>query len=175
MAQLDIMHLSTPQLVGALAALFISYNVARKFYVNAQIKKLGARAPIRKSYLPLNIDLVWEAVQSALDDKTYEMWTNMFNKECATERYTVEFGSLNRLILTAEPENIKAILATQFKDYGKGEQFTKDWYNFLGHGMSRQPLSAEYAAFQSTRQQMLTYFIQASSLPTASYGTTHAS
>lgn len=135
MAQLDTMHLSMPQLVGALAALYISYTVARKFYINAKINKMGARAPVRKSYLPWHIDIIWEAVQSALDDKIYEMWTDMFNKECPTGRYTVELGVVDRLIMTAEPENIKAILATQFKDYGKGEQFTKDWYNFLGHGM----------------------------------------
>jgi cytochrome P450 len=37
-----------------------------------------------------------------------------------------------RVILTADPDNIKAILATQFQDFGKGEQFNKDWHDFLG-------------------------------------------
>lgn len=37
-----------------------------------------------------------------------------------------------RMVMTADPENIKAILATQFADYGKGEQFHREWNEFLG-------------------------------------------
>ena len=35
-------------------------------------------------------------------------------------------------MFTADPENIKAVLATQFADYGKGEPFHEDWKHFLG-------------------------------------------
>jgi hypothetical protein len=31
-------------------------------------------------------------------------------------------------IMTFEPENVKAILATQFNDFAKGELFHKSWY-----------------------------------------------
>ena len=37
-----------------------------------------------------------------------------------------------RIIFTSDEENIKAILATQFQDYGKGPQFRKEWKDFLG-------------------------------------------
>lgn len=37
--------------------------------------------------------------------------------------------------MTSDPENIKALLATQFKDFGKGEEFHKDWHPFLGDGI----------------------------------------
>lgn len=37
-----------------------------------------------------------------------------------------------RTIFTADPENIKAVLATQFSDYGKGESFHREWKEFLG-------------------------------------------
>jgi cytochrome P450 len=48
-------------------------------------------------------------------------------------RHTVEGRIISqRLILTDEPENIKAILATQFSDFGKGKPFHDDWYPFLG-------------------------------------------
>lgn len=40
-----------------------------------------------------------------------------------------------RSVMTVDPENIKAILATQFEDYGKGPQFTSAWKQFLGNGM----------------------------------------
>lgn len=48
--------------------------------------------------------------------------------------YTVEttLGSNIRVLLTADPENIKAILATQFHDFGHGEHFHQTWIEFLG-------------------------------------------
>ncbi|KAK0846669.1 hypothetical protein LTR03_006750 [Friedmanniomyces endolithicus] len=36
------------------------------------------------------------------------------------------------MIFTADEENIKAILASQFADYGKGPQFRIEWKEFLG-------------------------------------------
>jgi len=30
-------------------------------------------------------------------------------------------------IVTADPENIKALLATQFNDFGKGEELHESW------------------------------------------------
>lgn len=47
--------------------------------------------------------------------------------------WTAEVRLLGRrIVMTADPENIKAILATQFADFGKGEQFHREWYEFLG-------------------------------------------
>ena len=39
------------------------------------------------------------------------------------------------MVFTADPENIRAVLATQFGDYGKGEPFHEDWNDFLGDGI----------------------------------------
>lgn len=41
-----------------------------------------------------------------------------------------------RYIFTASPENIKAILASQFGEYGKGKRFHDDWKAFLGDSIS---------------------------------------
>ncbi|KAB8234979.1 cytochrome P450 [Aspergillus alliaceus] len=38
----------------------------------------------------------------------------------------------SRFIFTKDPENVKAILAGQFADYGKGGSFHRDWKEFLG-------------------------------------------
>ena len=47
--------------------------------------------------------------------------------------YTVEAITVGeRIIFTADEENVKAILATQFNDFGKGPQFRKEWKDFLG-------------------------------------------
>jgi hypothetical protein len=127
-------YLSTPYLLGAIAILYISYNIVQRHYTDARIRKLGARAPIRKTYIPYGIDMAYEVVTHAMKDKTYEMWVAMFKKWCGPGRYTIEAGVGGRVLMTADPENVKAILATQFKDYGKGEQFRKDWHAFLGNG-----------------------------------------
>ena len=37
-------------------------------------------------------------------------------------------------IMTVDPENIKAILATQFNDYGKGEKFHAGWKHMITKG-----------------------------------------
>lgn len=48
-------------------------------------------------------------------------------------RWTIETITLGeRVVLTADEENMKAILATQFGSYGKGAQFRKEWKDFLG-------------------------------------------
>lgn len=41
-------------------------------------------------------------------------------------------GVATRIIFTNDPDNIKAILAGQFSDYGKGEEFHQEWKEFLG-------------------------------------------
>ena len=37
--------------------------------------------------------------------------------------------------VTDEPENIKAVLATQFGEFGKGPQFHEVWKDFLGESI----------------------------------------
>jgi hypothetical protein len=72
-------------------------------------------------------------ISHTLTNRNYELWINMFAKWAPTQ-WTLEAGVGERVVLTAEPENIKAILATQFKDFGKGEAFHKDFFLFLGNG-----------------------------------------
>jgi hypothetical protein len=39
-------------------------------------------------------------------------------------------------IVTVDPKNIKAILATQFQDFGKGEKFHDAWRAVTSHASS---------------------------------------
>jgi len=126
-------EVSTGQFLGGLLVFYLGYIATKRIYYDARIRKLGARAPTRTTYLPMGLDMAYAIINSALADKVYEWWLAMYAKY-SPGHYTVEAGVGERVILTAEPENIKAILATQFKDYGKGEQFHKDWYHFLGDG-----------------------------------------
>ncbi|KAF2687986.1 cytochrome P450 [Lentithecium fluviatile CBS 122367] len=125
---------STSEVIGAVLVLFIAYQIFRKLYVDARLRKLGGRAPIRRSYWPYGLDLAYELITHSLADKNYDLWVNMFAKWSPTQ-WTLEAGVGERVVLTAEPENVKAILATQFKDFGKGEAFHRDWYQFLGNGI----------------------------------------
>ncbi|KAH3920434.1 hypothetical protein HBI56_070000 [Parastagonospora nodorum] len=124
-----------PYLIVAAGVLYFVYNTAVRIHKDARIRKLGARGPVRKTYLPWSVDLAYDMISAAKNDLLHENWTSMFKKYALPGQYTVEAGIGERVILTAEPENIKAILATQFKDYGKGEQFRKDWHAFLGNGI----------------------------------------
>lgn len=156
---------TTPQFLGALLVLYIAYAAIAKASFNAKLRTLGARAPARGTWAPFQIDLAYSIVKAALDDTMYEFWVHTFEKYSRNGCYTVETGIGERVIMTADPENIKAILATQFKDYGKGEQFHKDFEDFLGDGtLSRATM----------RTPALTN-VQASSTLTVKYGTTRAS
>lgn len=139
----------------ALLALFVIYNAATKIATSRRIARLGGRAPVYKTYLPFGLDMLIEVLRYALTDRNMELWLKMFGKY-GRGGWTIEGGVGQRVILTAEPENIKAILATQFKDYGKGEQFQKDWNDFLGHGI----FATDGAYWHDSRQLIRPQFIK---------------
>lgn len=61
-----------------------------------------------------------------------ESW-QAFSSPHGSDCQTVETNLLGlHCIFTMDPENIKATLATQFGDYGKGSKFHDDWAPFLG-------------------------------------------
>jgi len=99
-----------------------------------RLDRLGKRAPLNRSHTPFNVGMILKAVKSFSKNKNMEFWINTFRTMGNPKLpYTVETVTVGeRLILTADEENIKAILATQFQDYGKGPQFRADWKDFLG-------------------------------------------
>lgn len=58
-----------------------------------------------------------------------------------------------RIIFTADPANLKAILATQFSDYGKGEPFHAEWKDFLGDSIFTTDGHQWHASRQLIRPQ----------------------
>ena len=75
--------------------------------------------------------MVVRAVYDSMQYRDLESWTRFFGgrDNISTAEITM-FGL--RVVFTVDPENIKAINATQFADYGKGSRFHKDWEKFLG-------------------------------------------
>jgi cytochrome P450 len=119
--------------LGLIATYFL-YSFINGSLQSRRINALGGRTSVRKPYLPFGFDLAYEAITAALRHEGLSFWLRGFQRYGNPNNpWTVEsdMGG-QRLLLTADPENIKAILATQFNDYGKGEQFNKDWHEFLG-------------------------------------------
>jgi len=64
----------------------------------------------------LGLDKVKNALVAARANKDVELWENRFKN---TGSHTVETTIIGmRVILSDDPENIRAVLASQFHDYG---------------------------------------------------------
>jgi cytochrome P450 len=122
---------------GLLFGVYVLYTYIRYFHNSIKINRLGGHSRRRTSWFPWSLDSVYEAIASTLRHEAMDFWLNGFMKWGNPKNpYTHETYLANqRLILTADVDNIKAVLATQFQDFGKGEQFNKDWHEFLGDGI----------------------------------------
>lgn len=101
------------------------------------------------------IDLLVRAVQGTLRHKDVKVWERWFTTSKGFN-YTAEARPVGRrIIFTADPENIKAILATQFTDYGKGEPFHREWKDFLGDSIFTTDLDQWHDSRQLIRPQFI--------------------
>ena len=98
------------------------------------------------------------AVQSLRQNRVLAFWDWLFEHTGAADKgsYTVELKILAnaRVILTADPDNIKTILTTQFENYGKGPQFHLEWQDFLGDSI----FTTDGKQWQSSRQMIRPIF-----------------
>lgn len=131
--------------------LFVRLNDSRR------IRALGGHAPAISSWAPWGLDLVYRTLRAVWNNQAYEMWHGIFyGYGNPSNPYTVEsrLGG-QRMIFTADPENIKAILAAQFHDYGKGERFNIEWHDFLGDSIFTTDGDAWYQGRQMLRPLFL--------------------
>lgn len=101
------------------------------------LDSLGKRANRIQDYSPFGFYTLFRALRDFSYYRNHEFWwRNYLEYGNPRNPYTVEsIVAGERLIFTSDDENIKAILATQFQDYGKGPQFRKEWKEFLGLSM----------------------------------------
>jgi hypothetical protein len=122
-------------------------------------------------YFNLLITAIYNAVWHMLRHRNHEFWWSMFetaSKGKSSSRWTLESMLMGeRIIFTADEENMKAILATQFGSYGKGPQFRKEWKDFLG--------LSKFALVRQIEQFVSDVYVQASSRLMETCGTTAAS
>lgn len=101
------------------------------------IRSFGKNAPVVRTFTPFNVGFLFQALWYFSHHRNHELWWKLFRNVGNPKRpYTVEAVTVGqRIIFTADEENVKAILATQFGEYGKGPNFRKEWKDFLGLSM----------------------------------------
>lgn len=89
--------------------------------------------------------------------KNLELWQWFFTWTRPERPYTTEtiVGDI-RIVFTADPDNIKAVLASQFGDYGKGEPFHNEWFDFLGDSI----FTTDGGLWHDSRQLIRPQFIK---------------
>ena len=113
----------------------LTYIIYRVYwFVKYQIlqRQFKAGFAINAAEWPLGLDFVKRNLELSKTFKNYEFFEKNMKK------YTSTHGALilNQYILfTTDPDNIKAILATQFPEFGKGSFFNWLWTEFLGQGI----------------------------------------
>lgn len=104
---------------------FVAWVYTKRVLQWRRISRLGLTAPVIKTYAPLGLDMPVKACMYFMKNRAMDAWLDEWKKLGApkTLNYTMELRLLAdvRVIMTADPENIKAILTQQFSDYGKGE------------------------------------------------------
>ncbi|KAL9113550.1 MAG: hypothetical protein Q9227_002288 [Pyrenula ochraceoflavens] len=158
MLEILLDHFTLGRLVLALILLSILYAYIREFVKYRQVDALGARAPVPPYKLPGALDFVYQGVSNALNHQNLQFWQWFFESSGGAEynNYTIEVNIAGqfRTILTADPENIKAILTAQFSDYGKGEHFHEEWKDFLGDSI----FNTDHEKWSKSRQLLRPMF-----------------
>ncbi|KAF2153610.1 putative P450 monooxygenase [Myriangium duriaei CBS 260.36] len=100
-----------------------------------KIESLGGLAPrVNANWIFFGSDFLWSSVQHAIRQDDFSFWSSNFRRWGAPQRpwtFETKFFS-TRMVFTADEDNIKAILSTQFEDFGKGEDFRRGFHDFLG-------------------------------------------
>ncbi|KAG6988843.1 cytochrome P450 52A13 [Physcia stellaris] len=121
------------------------------------IRKLGSFAPRVRNRLPFGLDIVLRSVMHTRKDSVLEFWDWVFSFTPNRSGYTAEFYiGRQRVIFTADPRNVRAVLATQMSDYGKGKSFHDDWHPFLGDSI----FTTDGEAWRYSRQLIRPQFVK---------------
>ncbi|KIJ32050.1 hypothetical protein M422DRAFT_234321 [Sphaerobolus stellatus SS14] len=120
--------------VSAIPVIFLTKHILEYIKEESEIRRLGARrVPIIPRRWPGGIDVMIRAIESNTTGKFDDLW-----KE-ETERlgsYIVDVHLLgDAFLFTAEPDHIKAMLATEFDNFEKGTYFQWYMHSVLGTGV----------------------------------------
>ncbi|EPE37168.1 Cytochrome P450 [Glarea lozoyensis ATCC 20868] len=122
-----------------------------------KIVALGGFAPGMKTKLPFGLRWIIDEIHCAVNYDHFDIWQKRMRQvgtECRTleTRFPGPFGL--RIIWTDDPENIKAILVTDFEDWGKGERVHHEWMPLLGNSI----FMTDGALWHASRQLIRPHF-----------------
>lgn len=124
--------------VGLLVAYFVyrlfsSFLTSRRHARNAA--RLGCKLPPARPYnLPLGVDLVRRVMKADQEKRVLDMFIDVYNElGCPGTWRQPNWTTEN--IVTVDPKNIQAILATQFNDFAIGKERRSNFFPMLGNGI----------------------------------------
>lgn len=119
--------------LGGILLLLLAQHIFARIQEERKIRSLGTHAKTIHSWVPFGLGFIARTLRDQRNHNLLSGWYTTFADRSAVHPFTREIRTIGmRLVLTADEENIKAILATQFGDYGKGAQFNSEWHDFLG-------------------------------------------
>ncbi|KAN0084998.1 Cytochrome P450 [Elaphomyces granulatus] len=87
--------------------------------------------PRVRTLLPFGIDYITRGIIYNSSNKNLLFWDELFTAHYPFKTLEIRLGP-QTVITTRDPENVKALLTTQFGEFGKGERFHREWKDFLG-------------------------------------------
>ncbi|KAL5615363.1 hypothetical protein BROUX41_005411 [Berkeleyomyces rouxiae] len=118
------------------------------------IRRVGHRGQKLEGSWLFGIPFLIRSVRAAVKYCTLSSWNNIFESVTGDTGETNILG--NRMILTTDPENIHALLSSQFSDFGKGPTFHAEWRDFLGDSI----FTTDGALWHRNRQLIRTQFVK---------------
>ncbi|GJD01547.1 cytochrome P450 [Colletotrichum higginsianum] len=140
-----------------LPLLLITIAVSRSLYRTISrarlARKLGCRPPpLEPSSLPLGIDIVLASLRADREQRTPDHVAARFAALGAHTFRLSLLGTTN--LVTADPRNVQAMLATQFTDFGMGAARSTNLKAVLG----RSIFAADGPAWRAAREMMRPLF-----------------
>jgi cytochrome P450 len=105
------------------------------------------------------LEIIRVAIQNSIHPRNLDVWgrwLGAYGPDCHAVELRLGGPTGPRFVFTNDAANIKALLATQFEDYGKGKRFHDDWEPFLGDGI----FTADAEAWRTSRQLIRTQFLK---------------
>ena len=149
----SLRHVSVWTAAGVIVTVWGLLRMTSWLNDERKIWALGGHAR-RVRGLPWSLDFIYKSIQATKNNRVMDHWSTTFRE---ANSYTVEIHpGGRRMVLTADPDNIKAILASQFDDYGKGDTFRREWHDFLGDSFFTQ----DGSKWRDSRQMLRPLFVK---------------
>jgi cytochrome P450 len=155
------------QLIGYLVLLLGIRDFLQEYNYKRNAKKHGCKVPVYVQEFPFGIPAVWRMRRANDKHRVLQYLNYQF---ICRRKYTARFQTLfKKKIITIEPDNLKTVLSTSFKDYSLGVRHPQ-LMPLLGNGIftlsgdgwkhSRQMLRPQFSREQVSQLHSLNIHVQ---------------